>query len=195
MAHKVFFVIGRGKLLLGVGRRQQQGRASLSSPPPWLLLSVTGDIRMCQLIRVQAKKKRVAWKSVRSIQTWKRRLEEWVSALERSGCCLINSDASIFSRRSFALGTRRGKIISFFFFVSSWMKKKRLDSCCPRWNRFISFHIYVKWQFISRFFLHRDRVIRINLHNVSDTNCEVSHNSRFSHLQNRELLICDGTGR
>ena len=33
MAHKVFFVIGRGKLLLGVGRRQQQGRASLSSPP------------------------------------------------------------------------------------------------------------------------------------------------------------------
>ena len=77
--------------------------------PPWLLLSVTGDIRMCQLIRVQAKKKRVAWKSVRSIQTWKRRLEEWVSALERSGCCLINSDASIFSRRSFALGTRRGK--------------------------------------------------------------------------------------
>ena len=106
MAHKVFFVIGRGKLLLGVGRRQQQGRAFLS---PWLLLSVTGDIRMCQLIRVQAKKKRVAWKSVRSIQTWKRRLEEWVSALERSGCCLINSDASIFSRRSFALGTRRGK--------------------------------------------------------------------------------------
>ena len=71
MAHKVFFVIGRGKLLLGVGRRQQQGRASLSVPflSPWLLLSVTGDIRMCQLIRVQAKKKRVAWKSVRSIQT------------------------------------------------------------------------------------------------------------------------------